>query len=82
MTPTGVYQFQVGPSDFTLFKTVMKATFIYMSCHQGLRKDPMVTLNIRCLQRGGGVALIQTNNNNFLNRRGSGGAWAVMTQTG
>ena len=26
MTPTGVYQFKVGPLDFTLSKTVMKAT--------------------------------------------------------
>ena len=42
----------------------------------------MATLNIRCLWRGGGVALIQTYNNNFLNQRGSAGARAVTTQTG
>ena len=52
-------------------------------CHATrVEEDPMVTQNIGCLQRGGGAALIQTNNNNFLNRRGSGGAWAVTTRTG
>ena len=50
----------------------------YMSCPRGLRRNPMATLNIRCLQRGGEVALIQTNMN-LLNRRGSGGAWAIST---
>ena len=30
-------------------------------CHAtGVEEDPTVTQNIRCLQRGGGVALIQT----------------------
>ena len=38
----------------------------------------MATLNIRCLQRGGEVALIQTNIN-LLNRRGSGSARAILT---
>ena len=43
-----------------------------MSCPRGLRRNPTETLNIRCLRRGGGVALIQ-NNINLLSRRGSGG---------
>ena len=38
----------------------------------------MATLNIRCLWRGGGAALIQTNIN-LLNQEGSGGTWAIST---
>ena len=41
----------------------------------------MVTLNIRCLQQGGEVALIQTNIN-LLNQEGSDGALAITTRTG
>ena len=51
-------------------------------CHAtGVEEDPKVTQDIQCLRRGGGVALIRLNNN-FLNRRGSGGARAITTRTG
>ena len=50
-----------------------------MSCPRGLRRNPMETLNIRCLQRGGGAALIQ-NNINLLNQRGSGSARAMRPE--
>ena len=50
-----------------------------MSWPQGLRRNPTETLNIRCLRRGGGVALIQ-NNINLLNGRGSAGAWAMRPE--
>ena len=39
-----------------------------------VEENPMVTQNTRCLWR--------LNNDNFLNREGSGGAWAPTTQTG
>ena len=42
----------------------------------GMEEDPKVTLDIQCLQQGGGVALTSTNNY-FLHQRGSGGAWAI-----
>ena len=38
-----------------------------MSWSLGLRRNPMESLDIRCLRRGGGVVLIQ-NNTNLLNR--------------
>ena len=46
-------------------------------CHAtGMEEDPEVTLDIHCLQQGGGAALTSTNNY-FLHRRGSGGARAI-----
>ena len=41
-----------------------------------MEEGPKVTLDIQCLQRGGGVALTSTNNY-FLHQRGSGGARAI-----
>ena len=47
-------------------------------CHAtGMEEGPKVTLDIQCLQRGGGVALTSTNNY-FLHRRGSGGTRTIM----
>ena len=50
----------------TLSSNSFVVVMVYMSCPRGLRRNPTETLNIRCLQRGGGVALIQ-NNINLLN---------------
>ena len=42
-----------------------------------MEEGPKVTLDIQCLQQGGGAASTSTYNY-FLHRRGSGGARAIM----
>ena len=69
--------FNTLPQKSTLYSNTINMLNFSICRATGMEEDPEVTLDIHCLQLGGGAALTSTNNY-FLHQRGSGGARAIM----
>ena len=69
-----------APTYYLLFRTYSgfcsTSRFYIYVVPTGMEEAPKAALNIHCLQRGGGAALIQTINL-IPPPRGDGGAWAL-----